>query len=52
MRKNEVIQILVSPESKNKIKEVAQTYSLTPSTLGRIILERHINEYSRNRLFS
>jgi antitoxin component of RelBE/YafQ-DinJ toxin-antitoxin module len=52
MRKNEVIQILVSPESKNKIKEVAQTYSLTPSTLGIIILERHIIDYSRNRLFS
>ncbi len=50
--KDQVIQIMVSNESKNKLTEVAQAYSLRPSTLGRIIIERHINEYTRNRLFS
>jgi hypothetical protein len=43
---------MVSNESKNKLTEVAHAYSLRPSTLGRIIIERHINEYTRNRLFS
>ena len=50
--KDQVIQIMVSNESKNKLTEVAHAYSLRPSTLGRIIIERHINEYTRNRLFS
>jgi hypothetical protein len=50
--KDQVIQIMVSNESKNKLTEVALAYSLRPSTLGRIIIERHINEYTRNRLFS
>jgi antitoxin component of RelBE/YafQ-DinJ toxin-antitoxin module len=50
--KDEVIQIMISKELKNTIAEVALGYSLRPSTLGRILIERHINDYRKNRLFS
>lgn len=49
---DQVIQIMISRDLKQKISEVADSYRLKGSTLGRIILERHINDYNKNRLFS
>ena len=45
------IHIRITPELEQLITNIAKSYSLKKSTLGRIILSRHINDYVKNSLW-
>ncbi len=46
------LHLRISPGMREKITEIANSYGMKNSTLSRIILMRHLNEYSKNRLFA
>lgn len=45
------IHIRIPQELANRLSEIAASYKLKKSTLGRIILDQHLNSYSKNRMF-
>lgn len=52
MPKDHSIHIKMTKDLKERMKQVGGNYGLNPSTFGRILIERHIMEYTKNRLFS
>jgi predicted DNA-binding protein len=44
------IHIRIPMSLNEKISAIALSYSVKKATLGRIILERHINDYVRSRI--
>jgi hypothetical protein len=60
MTQNQTIQELLEADLHMRIPaqlekslvEVAASYNLKKATLGRIIIQRHLNDYRKNRLFA
>jgi hypothetical protein len=46
------LHMRLTPKMQEKLSEVAKSYGMKTSTLSRIILMRHLNDYSKNRLFA
>ena len=45
------IHIRIPVQLVNQLQQIAESYAMKKSSLARIILLRHISDYSRNRLF-
>ena len=45
------IHIRIPVQLVNQLQQIAESYAMKKSSLARIILLRHVNDYSRNRLF-
>jgi len=45
------IHIRIPEELEQRLTNIAASYNLKKSTLGRIILYRHLNDYVRNRMW-
>ena len=47
-----LLHIRLPLEVEKLLKDVATENHMKKSTLGRIIIQRHLNDYSRNRFFA
>lgn len=46
------LHLRISKTLEQSLTEVADSYNLKKATLGRMIIQRHLNDYRKNRLFA
>ncbi len=46
------LHLRLTPRMQKNLTEIAKSYGMKNSTLSRLILMRHLNDYSKNRLFA
>lgn len=46
------LHMRIPVQLEQSLVEVANSYNLKKATLGRIIIQRHLNDYRKNRLFA
>ena len=51
IKKDRELHIRISKGFEESLKSIANDYGLNKSTLARVILERDLPQYTRNRLF-